>query len=253
VGNIASGSVVYDASLQNGAAVSNYQLSLSAASSQYMKIDPFTTGTDGLTFATWWRSDNSINWAPIFDFGNDASSDNIIIAKGPVNGNLVAFIYANSVGSNISTSISFNTQNAWNHVAWTLDPSGSGTWIVYINGVQAASSSKPYPRAILRSSNVLGKSNSASQAFLNGGIKDFRMYGRVLSATEVNSLFSSTQTIFIGASQCSNCLAGQYSSTNGSSSCNICPAGEYAFFAGSRKCISCDSLYSGLGCFDSGQ
>jgi len=57
VGDIASGSVVFDATLQNGATVSNNQLMLSAAQSQYMSINSFTTGTAGLTFACWYKSD----------------------------------------------------------------------------------------------------------------------------------------------------------------------------------------------------
>ena len=81
MGNIASGSVVYDATLVNGATVSNNQLLLSAASSQYMSIDPFTTGTTGLTFATWYKSDNSGYFARIFDFGNGEEVDNILLSK----------------------------------------------------------------------------------------------------------------------------------------------------------------------------
>ena len=74
-----SGSVVYDATLQNGAVVSNNQLQLSAAGSQYMSIGSFTTGTTGLTFATWYRSDNSGSSARILDFGNGERSNNILI------------------------------------------------------------------------------------------------------------------------------------------------------------------------------
>ena len=80
MGNIASGSVVYDATLMNGATVSNNQLVLSAASSQFMSIDSFTTGTTGLTFASWWKSDRSGQYARIFDFGNGPYADNILPA-----------------------------------------------------------------------------------------------------------------------------------------------------------------------------
>ena len=252
VGNFASGSVVYDASLENGATVNNNQLVLSNTSSQYMKINSFTTGTTGLTFATWWRSDNSGSWSRIMDFGNGPSSDNIVITQYSADKTIVAQLNVNSQET-FSTSFSFDTKNAWNHVAWILDPSGSGISTIYINGYQASQTSPAsYPRSILRSSNLIGKNNWANQSYMNGGIKDFRMYNRVLSAAEVATLFTSTQTIFSGASQCLSCSGGQYSSTNGSSVCNICSVGKYAIFAGSKKCSSCDSLYSGLACFDSG-
>ena len=246
VGDIASGSVVYNAILQNGAVVSNNELMLSDAKSQYMSINSFTTGNGGLTFASWWRSDSSGNWARIMDFGNGRASDNIVIGNWDSN----LFISPGSQGD-FMLSFSFNTQNNWNHVAWTLDP--SGTSIVYINGVQLSSqTSMQYPRSIVRSSNYIGRSNWDGDSYFNGGIKDFRMYSRVLSASEVNLLFTSTQTIFIGSSQCWSCPAGQYSSTNGSTSCSICSVGKSASFSGSKTCSSCNSLYSGLGCFDSG-
>eukprot|EP01036_Dinobryon_divergens_P029645 gene29645-38770_t len=46
--------------------------------------------------------------------------------------------------------------------------------------------------------------------------------------------------------------SNEYSSTNGSSVCNLCSVGQSALFPGSKKCTPCGSLYSGLGCFDSG-
>eukprot|EP01035_Chromulina_nebulosa_P069330 gene69330-biopygen21683 len=192
VGNIASGSVVYDATLVNGATVSNNQLLLSAASSQYMSIGNFTTGTAGLTFATWYKSDNSGNFARIFDFGNGQGVDNILIAQY---GTQDKFAMHMSPGRefNQDASYKFNTGNVWKHVAWTLDPAGSGTWKVYIDGVLVGSTAGPYLASKLRSKNYIGKSNWAD-AYLNGGIKDFRMYNRVLSAAEVSTLFVTTVT-----------------------------------------------------------
>ena len=196
VGNIASGSVVYNATLVNGAVISNNQLLLSAASSQHMRIDPFTTGTAGLTFATWYKSDNSGNFARIFDFGNGAALDNILMAQyGTYD---IFAMHVHIPGSQIEfqqdASYKFNTANVWKHVAWTIDPAGSGTWKVYINGVLVGSAVKQYPRSVLRSKNYIGRSNWGYDNYLNGGIKDFRMYSRVLSAAEVNTLFTSTNT-----------------------------------------------------------
>ena len=235
VGNIASGAAVYDAALYNGATVSNNQLLLSAAKSQYMSISPFTTGSAGLTFATWWRSTYTGSWSRIFDFGNGATSDNIQIYRDLNNNLLTMAVFISSQAYVMSTSVRFD-QNSWNHVAWSLDP--SEIWVVYINGVQLTSSatSKPYPSLISRSNNFLGRSNWGSDYF-NGSIKDFRMYSRVLTTVEVSTLFNATQTIFIGATQCTSCSAGQYSSV-GSASCSSCAAGSYSS-VGSGSCFSC--------------
>eukprot|EP01036_Dinobryon_divergens_P036080 gene36080-biopygen28520 len=196
VGNVASDdSIAFDATLMNGAVVSiaNNQLLLSAASEQYMSIDPFTTGTAGLTFAAWYKSDNSGNWARIFDFGNGAPLDNIVLTK---NGNEDSFkLDVHILGQPVQNlfpdaSYKFNTGNVWKHVAWTLDPAGSGTWTFYINGVEVASAVMGYPPSKLRSKNFLGKSNIENDAYLNGGLKDFRLYYRVLSAADVYTLFT---------------------------------------------------------------
>jgi hypothetical protein len=197
VGNIASGSVVYDATLVNGATVSNNQLLLSTASNQYMSIDPFTTDTAGLTFATWYKSDNSGFYAAIFDFANGAGADNILISKLAdsdifylafyITGQPTQYVY-------LDASYKFNTGTVWKHLAWTLDPAGSGTWKFYINSVQVLSAVKPYPPSKLRSNNILGRSSWVNEAPLNGGLKDFRMYNRVLSAAEVSTLFTATNT-----------------------------------------------------------
>ncbi len=118
-------------------------------------------------------------------------------------------VFYSSQQTFLSTSIKFD-QHSWNHISWTLDP--SGTWIMYINGVLTTSAtSKAYPRSIIRSNNYLGRSNWVSDDYFNGFIKDFRMYRRVLSGTEVSTLFNTTRTIFIGVNECTNCSTGQYS------------------------------------------
>jgi len=125
VGDTANGSVVYDATLQNGATVSNNQLKLSSSQSQYMSINSFTTGTAGLTFACWWRSNNSGRYVGIFDFGNGPVSDNIIIFE--VDYCIALTVFYSSQQTFLSTSIKFD-QHSWNHISWTLDP--SCTWIM---------------------------------------------------------------------------------------------------------------------------
>ena len=233
VANMASGSAVFDATLKNGAKVNNNQLQLSNANQQYMMIDPFTTGNEGMTFATWWWSDSNFRQR-LFDFGN---ADDIMIFS--TNSQEIMF-YAGSGIINIGNAntgnypnvVNFVTGNGWNHIAWTLDPSGS--WSFYINGNAVHSFSMTYPQSVLRSSNLLGTSisdiaNPNGLYYYDGGIKDFRMYSRVLSATEINTLFTATQTTFVGATQCLNCPAGTTSSA-GSGSCSGTPTQQPSTF-----------------------
>jgi hypothetical protein len=179
------------------------------------------------------------------DFGNDAGTDNIVITQFQSDGTIVAQLNVKPQLAYFYTSFNFNTQNKWNHIAWTLDPTGSGTSIVYINGVQVSSVSPAlYPRSILRSSNFIGRSNwNNFPGYFNGGIKDFRMYNRALSANEVSRLFTSTQTIFISGSRCANCPAGFFSQPQ-SISCTACTAGSFSPLTGSASCDSCLPGYS---------
>ena len=82
------------------------------------------------------------------------------------------------------------TTNAWNHCAWTI--SSAGVYTYYINGavVYTSASGLLYPTAIARTSNFLCKSNNLPYAYWNGGLDDFRVYNRVLSAGEVSSLYT---------------------------------------------------------------
>ena len=48
----------------------------------------------------------------------------------------------------------------------------------------------PYPAAMSRSRNYLGKSNWAVGPYFNGAIDDFKMYSRVVLAAEAQALYS---------------------------------------------------------------
>ena len=188
--NIGSGGTSYNAQLVNGASISSTDfrigsasLQLASSSSQYVQIPSFATGTTGLTFACWFRSNGNPRFARLFDFGNGAGIDNILVhVEG--DGSLVLGIYFNVSGSWAGVPVVVN-DNLWRHFAWTLTP--SGTWTVYINGVTVwFSTSQIYPAAISRVSNYLGRDSWNSAAgYYKGAIDDFRMYSRTLQASDV--------------------------------------------------------------------
>ena len=143
----------------NGASISTSDyvvgsgsLQLLASSSQYLQVPPFRTDSNGLTFAGWFRSNSNPAYTRIFDFGNGASSDNILVYVEQVNLlNLLVYIG----GSSSFKQIGFSNENVWQHFAWTLAP--SGTWKVYVNGVSVGSvggaGQEVYPATITRSFN----------------------------------------------------------------------------------------------------
>ena len=75
-----------------------------------------TTGTAGLTFACWWRSNNSGRYVRIFDFGNGPLSANILIMGDPNFDYCITLSVFNlSQQTFLGTSIKFD-QHSWNHI-----------------------------------------------------------------------------------------------------------------------------------------
>jgi hypothetical protein len=158
-----------------------------------MTISPFSTGSSGYTFACWFRSNNNGQWARVFDFGNGPASDNIQICVTELGITLAVYVGQSGTSSIYTFPGSYN-DNIWYHVSWTLHP--DGTWLLYINGMLAQQLlSMRYPTSIVRSINYLGRSLAANPYF-SGAISDFRLYSRVLSATEVAALYAATPTSF---------------------------------------------------------
>ena len=193
--NLGDGGAAFNAQSVNGASISttdgyavgSASLQLVGSSSQYVQVPAFSTGSTGLTFACWFRSNNNPTWARIFDFGNGAGSDNILVG---LNGGLVLYVF---VGGNADTPGLDNpvtpnvNDNVWRHFAWTLTT--TGTWSVYIDGVNVwTATGRYYPNAITRTTNYLGKSNWDNPYF-TGAIDEFRIHSTALGAADVYELY----------------------------------------------------------------
>ena len=195
--------------LYNGASLSSTvyklgssSLSLTASSSQYAQISNFTSTTNGLTFAFWYKSNGSGVWSRIFDFGNGSANENIFVTANSGGNNLQCGYYYGSSGTSYSSTLSdinYN-DNVWRHVVWTLTYATTGsatsTWNVYVNSVNKSSvSTNAYPTtSVTRVNSYIGRSGWAADAYYNGNIDEFRIYDTVLSATDVTALYNNTST-----------------------------------------------------------
>jgi len=178
------------------------QIKYFAKPEQYVTLPSFWTGYNGLTFAMWLKLNNVPNISnaitTIFEF---APSNSGLLVRN----NYIGFIYnTNSMRFNIYNGIiQYNTifdismnDNAWRHVAWTIDT--NGFWKIYINGRLVKSESNAYPNNIQRYNNFLGKSIQQSQSYnLNGGLDDFRMYKSVLTDQDVMALYKESNKLLI--------------------------------------------------------
>ena len=147
VANLATGSPVFDATLMNGAMVSNNQLHVSRNLNQYVRIEDITFGNNGITFATWFNVDSFISYTPIFLFQEETPTANgymvLFAAYSAGSYNMLFQVgYLGAVSSSVgAASIA---QNVWYHVAVVLDPTGQLS--IFVNGQLDFQSSGTYPR-----------------------------------------------------------------------------------------------------------
>ena len=170
-------------------------LTLNSSPAQYVNIGNTITGMNGLSFGCWFRSNNNTINTRVFDFGNGAGSDNIMLY---INTNTIgAVLYTSNIGNALSDDIPTNiNNNQWNHIVWTFStPSNSNSnsnsnWIIYLNGQIAYNKPGTYPTNLLRTNCYLGKSNWTADSYFNGAMANFVMYQKELSGIEVNALYN---------------------------------------------------------------
>jgi hypothetical protein len=148
-----------------------------------------------LSFSFWFRSNETTTWGRIFDFGNEAASNNIIAY---INSNNLGFSVYGGDNGNINTDSQFDNiyssvnDNVWRHCVWVLDGT---TWRVYINGsLHITKTGARFPRNVDRTINYIGKSNWSGDPGYNGNIDDFRIYKEALTQEKVSILFSYDRT-----------------------------------------------------------
>jgi len=196
--NIGSGSTLY-----NGIAINNPTMNnigptpqimsalFNSTTQQYISIPAFSTTNNGLSFAFWFKSNENITWARIFDFGNGSGSDNIVvfINQGAI-GFSVYVGFNNSYQPGNNQVIPAMNNNTWNHIVWTMNPANNNQWVIYLNGkVQNIYQNAYYPNSIVRNLNYIGRSNWPTDPYFTGNVADFRMYNSVLSASSVSSIY----------------------------------------------------------------
>ena len=184
--------ISYNGALSNGATISSSDfilgtssVQLVAANSQFVQLQPYTFGSQGMSFACWFRSNNNVNWARVFEFGNGINSDNIAMF---ITGDGNLGVWPDGGTQFTALPIPVN-DNVWRHVVWTIE--ASGHWQLYINGVSVYSdTSSSYPNIVRRTINNIGKSNFPADPYFNGAIDDFRVFNGVLGAWEVLNIYS---------------------------------------------------------------
>ena len=158
--------------------------------SVYVQIPSFRFKSyrNGMTFSFWFRSNNSNNWARIFDFGNGTAKNNIVI--GILDNNLSFLIITPTPGDLVKYHLIKDiNNNKLHHIVWTINY--NKTWNIYLDGkLSTTMNNQEYPIDIIYTSNYLGKSNWSNDPYLNGMISDFRLYNRILTNDEILDMYN---------------------------------------------------------------
>lgn len=83
--------------------------------------------------------------------------------------------------------------SSWYHAAATIN---GNTMKVYLNGVEEATLTAAFNFGAWNSTGAIGRRGSVAQRYFNGSIANIHMFNRVLSITEIRSLYSSMRGRF---------------------------------------------------------
>ena len=136
------------------------------------------------TIETWVNYHNFYNWSRIFDFGNGANSDNILLANQSSQNNLQLHIFVggNSEFLDLGNALEIDK---WIHLAVAMDSTGNVT--VYKDGSIIGKKKFRLPRNLVRNQNYLGKSNWSSDRLFNGKMDEVRIWKRCRSQSEIQA------------------------------------------------------------------
>ena len=145
------------------------------------------SSVDGFTIALWIKPNTAL------------TSTDALVSKATngstkgyefllANTNKLDLIIGDGSANSDIRSIQTITFDVWQHVAVTWD-AGTGDTIFYINGTsEAAQTSKT---SILNDTKVLELGARFSSQFFNGAMDDVRIYNKILSGTEISTIYNS--------------------------------------------------------------
>jgi hypothetical protein len=144
---------------------------------------------NNFTVSAWVHLDAATIWSRIFDFGSGGNSY-MFLTPAAGGSNKVRFTITNpgGTGEQVIDGAAALPTGAWTHVAVTLT---GNLGILYVNGAEAgrneSMSLKPLDLGAT-TQNWIGRSQFASDPYLDGRVDDFRIYSGALSAADIVAL-----------------------------------------------------------------
>jgi alpha-glucuronidase len=150
--------------------------------------------TDDFTVAMWVKTTDTAGsagnnwWAGKALVDGEVSGGAADWGTAIVNGKFVLGVGSTSGDTTIASSVNIN-DGTWHHVLATRK-SSDGSVTVYVDGVSRGTGTGPTGSRTATTSLRIGASRPGGSAFLNGTLDDVRVYGRILTATEITALAS---------------------------------------------------------------
>ena len=152
-------------------------------------INPYTIMINGgITIACWFKiSFITSGNGRIFEFSDNAvnvSPTNAFLMR--IDSTTKQLVFTINTITHLTPN--FYNDDIWHHIAWSI--TSTGIWTIYIDGVNiGANRTQVIPNATWVK-RYIGRGWQNGADFLCGNIDDFRIYNRVLTASESYSLYS---------------------------------------------------------------
>ncbi|MEM9217341.1 MAG: NF038122 family metalloprotease [Cyanobacteria bacterium P01_F01_bin.150] len=142
---------------------------------------------DAMTFSAWVNYDSFNHWSRIFDFGDGAANNNILLGNRAGSNALGLHIFNGSQNSGILEIENFWQADTWTHVTASID--GSGKIQVYKNGVLAGEATSSVVPKKVRTKNYIGKSHWSQDGAFDGQLSNISLLGQSSNAAEAQALY----------------------------------------------------------------
>ena len=159
----------------------------------------FADFRNGFSAGAWVYPTSASNWARIFDFGNGADSDNIIMARDGSSNDLVFRVWRGSVAQSVFATNVIEL-NKWQY--FSVSQQADGTTTIYKNGVAMATGNVQTANHVSRANNYVGKSNWSGNSLFAGQMAGLSVWNRGLSAGEMaraqTAIFAGSEPGLVG-------------------------------------------------------
>ena len=157
-------------------------------------VPPGVYFNSAFTISAWVYLEAVGDWARLIDFGNDQSTDNVILTLGyrPNFLQPTLFLFFSPTSFYDTTTSIQLPERIWHFLTATFD----GNYMkIYINGTLTSSyalSTYTIPNNVNRDHNYIGKSSIASDGYSSSLVDDLRIYNRCLNVSEIQKIMINT-------------------------------------------------------------